>query len=372
MSAPLAALREVFGALLPDRTLEDAEPLGRGHIHHTFRARCRDASGARAHYVAQQINRAVFRDAQALERNLARVTDHLWRALRARGVADPERRALRPVRSPAGRSLQETASGDAWRVFQFVERSHAIDTPDSPAQAERAARAFGGFVADLADLDPACLDETIPRFHDLAGRRDALVAAAGRDAAARAREVARELDAALRASERVLRALAQAPTALPQRIVHNDCKLNNLLFDDDSGEPLCVVDLDTVMPGTVLFDFGELARTGACRAAEDERDLARVTLDAALFRALATGFVAGARGLLTSDEIRALALAGPLMALENGVRFLTDHLDGDVYFRIARPGHNLDRARAQLRLADEMLRAERELRAVFDALEGHP
>jgi hypothetical protein len=153
-------------------------------------------------------------------------------------------------------------------------------------------------------------------------------------------------------------------------VVHNDCKLNNLLFDDHSGEALCVVDLDTVMPGPVLFDFGELARTAACPAAEDERDLERVRLDSALFGALAAGFVAGARGLLGAEEIRALALAGPLMALENGVRFLTDHLDGDRYFRVARPGHNLDRARAQLRLAERMLGAERELRAVFARWRG--
>ena len=150
--------------------------------------------------------------------------------------------------------------------------------------------------------------------------------------------------------------------------MHNDCKLNNLLFDDRTGEALCVVDLDTVMPGTVLFDFGELARTGACPAAEDERDLDRVRVDPELFRALANGFTAGARGLLEQREIRALALAGPLMALENGVRFLTDHLEGDRYFRIARPGHNLDRARAQLRLAARMLEAEREMRAIFEEL----
>jgi Ser/Thr protein kinase RdoA (MazF antagonist) len=150
--------------------------------------------------------------------------------------------------------------------------------------------------------------------------------------------------------------------------VHNDCKLNNLLLDDATGEALCVVDLDTVMPGTAVFDFGELARTGACPAAEDERDLAQVRVDPELFAALARGFVAGARGVLGAVEIRALALAGPLMALENGVRFLTDHLEGDHYFRIARPGHNLDRARAQLRLAKRMLATRAEHRAVFATL----
>jgi Ser/Thr protein kinase RdoA (MazF antagonist) len=372
VTAPLAALREVLGALLPDRTLEDASPLGRGHIHHTFVARCAGPGGERARYVVQQINDSVFAEPEALERNLARVSEHLLRALRARGLADADRRALHPVRSPAGRALHRRADGGWWRVFPFLEGSHAIDTAGSPAQAELAARAFGGFVADLADLDPSCLAETIPRFHDLAGRRTALEDAARSDPLGRARALSPELDAIQRAADRVLGARELAPGALPRRVVHNDCKLNNLLFDDVSGEAICVVDLDTVMPGTVLFDFGELARTAACPAPEDERDLERVRLDPALFRALAAGFVAGTRGLLGAEEIRALALAGPLMALENGVRFLTDHLEGDRYFRIARPGHNLDRARAQLRLAERMLAAERDLRAVLKALaEGH-
>ncbi|HKA14390.1 MAG TPA: phosphotransferase, partial [Myxococcota bacterium] len=217
-------------------------------------------------------------------------------------------------------------------------------------------------------LSPDRLQETIPRFHDLAGRRAALDEAVRVDAIGHARKVSAELEAVERAADRILSAPELAPGALPSRVVHNDCKLNNLLLDDGSGEALCVVDLDTVMPGTVVFDFGELARTGACPAAEDERELDRVHVDPALFRALASGFVAGARGLLTAAEIRALALAGPLMALENGVRFLTDHLVGDRYFRIARAGHNLDRARAQLRLAERMLETEGEMRAVFSSL----
>ena len=364
----LAALRDVLLALLPSHALEAADVLKRGHIHDTIVARCHSARGDTERFVVQRVNAGVFRDPEALERNLTCVSDHLFAALRARGVADPERRALRPVRLPAGRALHRTADGGWWRAFPFIEGTRAIDTPDSREQAERAARAFGGFVADLADLEPGRLGETIPRFHDLAGRREALERAAKRDAAGRAAEVGAELDAAGRAADRVLTAPGLAPGALPRRVVHNDCKLNNLLFDDRTGEALCVVDLDTVMPGTVLFDFGELARTGACPAAEDERDLDRVRVDPELFRALANGFTAGARGLLEQREIRALALAGPLMALENGVRFLTDHLEGDRYFRIARPGHNLDRARAQLRLAARMLEAEREMRAIFEEL----
>jgi len=364
----LDAVRDALHGLLPDHALESAEVLKRGHIHDTIIASCRSPRGEPARFVVQQINAVVFGDPDALAANLVRVTDHLSSALRARGVRDAERRALRPVRSPAGRALHRTADGGWWRAFPFIEGTRAIDTPESPEQAARAAQAFGAFVADLADLAPTCLTETIPRFHDLRARCAALARAAKRDDIGRAAGVADELDAAQRAAERVLRASELAPDALPRRVVHNDCKLNNLLLDDRSGEALCVVDLDTVMPGTVLFDFGELARTGSCPAAEDERDLDRVRLDPELFRALASGFVAGARGLLAAAEIRALAFAGPLMALENAVRFLTDHLEGDRYFRIARRGHNLDRARAQLRLTARMLEAEREMRAVFEAL----
>lgn len=363
----LASVREALAALLPDHALETADVLKRGHIHDTIVARCSSAAGP-SRFVVQRINAGVFGEPEALERNLACVSDHLFAALRARGASDPERRALRPVRSPAGRALHCNADGGWWRAFPFIEGTHAIDTPSSPEQAERAAHAFGAFVADLADLDPGRLIETIPRFHDFPARRAALEDAVKRNVVGRGRDVSAELDAAYRAADRLLAAPELAPGALPRRVVHNDCKLNNLLLDDRSGEALCVVDLDTVMPGTVLFDFGELARTGACPAAEDERDLAGVRLDPELFRALASGFAAGTRGLLEEREIRALALAGPLMALENGVRFLTDHLAGDRYFRIARPGHNLDRARTQIRLAERMLAAESEMRAVFDAL----
>ena len=364
----LAALRDALRALLPDQTLEAAAPLGRGHIHETSVARCRSASGETARFVVQRINGAVFREPEELAANLSCVTEHVRGALRARGVADAERRCLRLVASPAGRTLHRAADGGWWRAFPFLEGTHAIDTPRSPEQAADAARAFGGFVADLADLAPDRLAVTIPAFHDLAARQTALEDAARRDAAGRAGQVAGELDAARRAGDRLQAAPELAPGALPHRVVHNDCKLNNLLFDDRSSEPVCVVDLDTVMPGSVVFDFGELARTGACPAAEDERDLAHVRVDRDLFRALASGFVAGARGLLSEREIGALALAGPRMALENGVRFLTDHLDGDRYFRIARPGHNRDRARAQLRLVTCMFEAEAELRAICDAL----
>jgi len=363
-----AAVREVLRRFRPDLRVEDAGPLGAGHIHDTWRATCRTGAGDVARFVAQRINVGVFRDPERLAANLERVTEHLRAVLHERGVRDLERRCPAPLRDAAGASLARDAQDGVWRVFPYVEGSHARDTPRSPDEAARAARAFGGFVADLAGLDPAALAPTLPGFHDLAARRRALAEAAARDPAGRARDVAAELDAAEQAAT-ALRALPGPDVeALPRRVVHNDCKLDNLLFDDASGEALCVVDLDTVMAGSVVFDFGELVRTGACPAAEDERDLDRVTLDPALFRALVRGYLEGAGELLAPEEVHALAGAGPRMALENAVRFLADHLEGDVYFRVARAGHNLDRARAQLRLAQRLLAAHAELRAEVETV----
>jgi hypothetical protein len=359
------AARAAAGVFAPERRVREVVRYGSGHIHDTFVARS-EGAGAVSRCVVQRINATVFPDPEALARNLDAVTRHLANALRARGVADAERRHLRVLLAPDGRALHRDAEGRWWRAFPFLEDTRSYDVPQSPGQAREAARAFGGFVADLADLAPGSLVETIPAFHDLRKRLAALDAAASRDAAGRLGEVAGERTAATGAAERIL--AGADPDALPRRVVHNDCKLNNLLFDAASDEALCVVDLDTVMAGSALFDFGELVRTAACPAAEDERDLARVRFDLALFGPLAEGFVAGARGALGADEVRALADAGPRMALENAVRFLTDHLDGDRYFRVARPGHNLDRARAQLRLVSCMMEAEDAMRGAVDAL----
>jgi hypothetical protein len=209
--------------------------------------------------------------------------------------------------------------------------------------------------------------ESIPHFHDFPHRRAALEAAADADAHGRTRGASGALDGARRLALVVEGALAGAGAAgLPRRVVHNDCKLNNVLFDEASGEGLCVIDLDTVMPGSVLADFGDLARTAACAAPEDETDLSRVRIDGALYAALVRGYLAGTAALLEPVEIALLPLAGPLIALETGIRFLTDHLAGDVYFRIHRPGHNLDRARVQLRLTEQLLAGLGEARRLVE------
>jgi Ser/Thr protein kinase RdoA (MazF antagonist) len=337
--------------------LRRAKPHGSGHIHDTFVAEY-ECEGTRSRFLHQRLNTRIFRDAEGLMRNVVRVTDHLRAALLRRGTADAERRCLRVVPTREGHPLYVDARGESWRTYVLIEGAHSIDGCEHPEQAFHAARAFGAFAADLADLDAATLVETLPGFHDLSGRAAAFERALRADALRRASDAGDEADALRAQCARVQRELAlRGAATAPRRVVHNDCKINNVLFDDASGEGLCVIDLDTVMPGSVLCDFGDLVRTATCPAPEDETDLSRVRFDLELFRALARGYRSGMGSLLTPAELRLLPVAGPALALENALRFLTDHLEGDVYFRTQRPGHNLERCRAQLRLLDHMLGA---------------
>ena len=359
-----AAARSVARAFSLEGEPLHAERLGSGHIHDTFAIHVATPGRARR-YVLQRLHGGVFADPEALMVNLVRVTSHLAAKLARAEVPDRERRALTLVPERGGRAFHRDADGTCWRCFDLIEDSVAIDSAPTPAQAFEAARAFGAFLVALADLSEPPLAEVIPHFHDFPRRLAALEAALREDPHGRARAVGAEADAARASAERLSLALGAAGAwDLPLRTVHNDCKVNNVLLDARSGEGLCVIDLDTVMPGNVLADFGDLVRTAASTAPEDARDLERVGFDRVGFEALARGYLAVAGSLLLPSELRALPLAGPLLALENAVRFLADHVQGDRYFRIHRPAHNLDRARAQLRLAGHMLEATSETQAV--------
>jgi Ser/Thr protein kinase RdoA (MazF antagonist) len=347
------------------------EPFGSGHIHETCRAVSGDA-GRQTALLVQRINTSIFRDPGALMENLQRVTTHLQEKLAARGSGDLERRCLRVVPTRDGGLLHVDEAGAPWRAFRFIPGTRAFETMESPAQAYETARAFGDFAALLADLPAPPLHDTLPAFHDLGARFEAFERALDGDARQRASALAPEIASVREGYEDLAGALeALGFASLPRRVVHHDCKLNNLLFDAASGEALCVVDLDTVMGGTLLSDFGELVRSGSCRAPEDARDLDSVRFELDLFEALARGYRAGARDLLCEAELRGLPIAGRLLTLMNAMRFLTDHLAGDVYFRVHREGQNLERARAQLRLAQHMREAQPEVeRLVEDATEA--
>ena len=336
-AALLEPIAAAFGRPAPTR----ARLIGTGHIHATV-----VADGV----VYQRINTDVFGDLETLADTTARVSEHL-RARRTANVAVPA-----PVRTTTGDLLWRAPDGAVWRATEEVPDVEATPVARSAAEAEEAARAFGAFVAALADLPGPALRDAIPRFHDFAWRRAQLAAAVAADRLGR-RHACRSVvaDAEVLAAEVADALSAVGADGLPPRVVHNDAKIANVLFRD--GRAVAVVDLDTVMVGTLLADLGELLRTGATSAAEDEPDVASVELDHERIAAIVTGFLDGLGGLATPAELTALPYSGAWLATENGLRFLADHLDGDRYFGADRPEHNLDRARAQLRLGALLLDA---------------
>lgn len=326
---------------------------GNGHINDTFVV-VYEQDGRRIRYILQRINRRVFRDVPALMENIARVSAHV--GARVRGAdSGPRREALTLIPTRTGRPFYRDAAGDYWRAYVFIEGASTHDLVQSPRQAYEAALAFGQFQRDLADLPGPPLRETIPDFHDTRKRLlrlEQVVAAdpAGRTATAQA-EIAF-------AGERQDLAGAlldlHARGAVPLRTTHNDTKLNNVMLDDTTGRGVCVIDLDTVMPGLALYDFGDMVRFASNTAVEDETDLSLVRADLRVFAALVEGYRRGAGDMLNEAEVAHLVLSARLITLEIGVRFLTDYLEGDVYFKTRRLRHNLDRCRNQFALVRSM------------------
>jgi aminoglycoside phosphotransferase (APT) family kinase protein len=322
---------------------------GQGRIHESWLVVC--DTGRR--YVFQRLNAGVFRDLGAVMENIARVTEHLGRAL-ARSSA-PALRPLRMVPVRSGASWLALPEGGGWRAWEFVEGTLALERAETPDQAYQAARAFGSFAALLDDLPPPPLRDTIPGFHDTAARVAALRAALDRDPVGRAAGAQREIEQALAHAELAGRIPALVRSAgLRLRAVHNDTKLDNVLFDAASGQAVCVIDLDTVMPGHLAFDFGDLVRSAANAAPEDGTDPAQAELRLPFFEAIARGYLEGSAALQGRAERASLQFAAPLITYEIAVRFLTDHLCGDVYFPVARAGQNLERCRIQLGLLASM------------------
>lgn len=347
-----ADLAAVAGAFDAPGAYAGAEPYGNGHINDTYLVEYEEA-GQRRLYVLQRINHNVFRDPAALMDNVRRVLAHLERKL----AGDPElrRRVLTLVPARDGKPYHRDAAGSFWRMYLHIQGGRTYDVVESPRQAFQAARAFGGFQSLLADLPAPRLNETIPGFHDTPKRFAAFERAVAADKAGRARLARAEIEFARR-REPVTRVLEdlRARGELPERITHNDTKFNNVIIDNRTGEGLCVIDLDTVMPGLALHDFGDMVRAATSPAAEDERDLSKVTMQMPMFEALVQGYWSSAGAFLTAAERRHLAFSGKLITLEIGLRFLTDFLEGDVYFKVHREGHNLDRCRTQLKLVESI------------------
>ena len=353
---------QIYGQVL------HAESCKIGHINETYSATY-DQGGTRVRYIHQKINQHVFKDPEGVMDNIMRVTGHLQNKLRAERAPEPTRRTLTVVPARDGRPFYRDDEGEYWRTFVYVERTQTFESVQTPAQALEAGKAFGKFQRLLADLPGARLVETIPGFHNTRNRFNALQQAVKEDHYNRAQSAAKEIDFA-RKHEPIVDILLQALAdgRLPERITHNDTKFNNVMLDVETGGEICVVDLDTVMPGLVHYDFGDMVRTTTSPTLEDERDLSKVRMQMPMFESLARGYMSEAGAFLTPAEKSHIAFAGKLITFTIGLRFLTDYLNGDKYFRVHRAGHNLDRARTQFKLVDSITRHEEQMQAFVDAL----
>lgn len=354
-------LRTVISAFTLRGEFVSGESYGSGHINDTY-AVVMNQAGTLVRYILQRINQNVFKQPGAVMENIERVTSHLHARTEKKFAADASRRSLTLVRARDGNAWHVDEAGNYWRCYFFIEGARTYDQIETPQQACAAARAFGEFQKQLADLPAPRLHETIPHFHDTRSRFEALRRAIAADSRNRAALVRDEIAFALR-REAIVDVLlrAQADGELPERVTHNDTKLNNVMLDDHTGEGICVIDLDTVMPGLTLYDFGDMCRTACRPAAEDELDLSKVTVRVDMFEALARGYLSSAGDFLVKAEKERLAFSARLITFEIGLRFLTDYLEGDKYFKIHRPSHNLDRARVQFRMVESFEKDEAEL-----------
>lgn len=337
-----------------------------GHINSSYAVATRTPGGVRRRYLLQRVNTQVFTRPEVVMRNVAAVSDFLETHLA--GSSDRERRSLRLVPTLTGEAWAHLPDGAWWRCFEFVENSVSLLEPRDANDAREAAKACGRFLADMACYSGPRFEDSLPRFHDTPWRYEQLDAALMRSDALR-RDEAREwlAFAAQRRGGAGSITSAVASGALPERIAHNDAKISNVLFDRATRRSLCVIDLDTVMATSSLFDFGDLVRSMASGRPEDERDLARIDVRRDVFVALVGGFLDGFGGVMVRSERDHLVEGARIMALQQGVRFLADHLAGDVYFRIHHAGQNLDRARAQFRLVQRLEERRAELEAVVAA-----
>lgn len=342
-------LFRICEGFLPGGTIEKIVPLGIGNINDSFLAEGKEK------YVLQRINRDVFRDPSGVMQNIQLVCAHLEEKIRKEG-GDPFRESLQFIQNRKDGTLMYTdEGGEAWRMYRYVDDVVTLQSISAPEEAYRAAFAFGQFQSRLADFDATRLSETIPDFHNTEKRWEAFLCAVREDRAGRVGEVQDLIEKAHHLSYLAPKLTSLlASGELPVRVTHNDTKINNILFDKETGKGICVIDLDTVMPATALYDFGDMIRSGANATDEEDTDLSHVYLDMTYYEAFVRGFVAGTKGRLTKAETENLALSALVITFELAIRFLGDYLNGDIYFSIRTPRHNAERAANQLQLALDM------------------
>ncbi|NLF39835.1 aminoglycoside phosphotransferase family protein [bacterium] len=360
---PKHNLKEVTGAFDLPGAFAGAHPYGSGHINDTYLARI-ERNGTATPFIIQRINHLIFTEPEMMMDNIVRVSAHLARTQAAQ-PAPFFRAALSLVPRRDGGCLYRDSAGNYWRVYHCIHGAHSHDVVQGTDHAYEAARAFGAFIVQLADLDGARLHDTIPYFHHTPHRFEQLEAAIATDVSNRAAAVKPEIAFAMARKPMtpvLLDLLAKG--LMRECVTHNDTKINNVLMDDATNRAACVIDLDTVMPGLPLYDFGDCVRSTSMRAAEDETDISKVTIDLGIFEALARGFLEQTRDFLLPAEIEHLPFSARLITFEIGIRFLADYLNGDVYFKTHRPGQNLDRARTQFALVASMEQHDDEMMTI--------
>ncbi|MDA0990173.1 MAG: aminoglycoside phosphotransferase family protein [Verrucomicrobia bacterium] len=328
-------------------TVVNSGPYGSGHINDTYAVTTANGT-TQQRYIFQRINDEIFKDVDALMSNIVRVTEHVRQKLTARGMPDVGRRTMTVIRTHDEATYYRTPEGHPWRVYEFVEGAQTYDVLSNAKQAYQAAKAFGAFQVLLADFPAPPLVETIARFHHTPSRYAKLLDTIERDPCNRAATCRDEIQFVL--DHEAITSIIEddlASGVLPTRVTHNDTKINNVMLDDQTGDGICVIDLDTVMPGSVLYDFGDEIRTSVGHFQENERDLSLVYADMDFFRELVAGYLSATRDHLNTRERELLVFSGIVGTFRIGLRFLTDYLEGDVYFRTHRDGENLDRARTQ-------------------------
>lgn len=332
----------------------EAVSYGSGHINDTFLVTSELSDGSEKKYILQRMNREIFTKPEELMENVMNVTSFLRKKIIANG-GNPERETLNVILTKDGKPYFVDSIGEYWRAYIFIEDSISYDAVEKPEDFYESAVAFGNFQSLLADYPAETLHETIEGFHDTKKRFSTFKKAVEDDIMGRAASVKEEIDFVL-TREDVACALGDMLAAgeLPLRVTHNDTKLNNIMMDPETGKGICVIDLDTVMPGLAVNDFGDSIRFGASTGAEDEQDLSKISCDMELFELYAKGFLEGCKGSLTEKEREMMPMGAKVMTFECGMRFLTDYLQGDTYFKIHREGHNLDRCRTQFKLVKDM------------------
>lgn len=348
-----------------DGTFKDCVPYGEGHINETYLLTTTGEDGKLRKYILQRVNSNLFKDVARLMNNIYLVTEFARKKIAERG-GDPDRESLTVVKTKDG-GLFYTDGTNYFRIYLFIDAATAYQVVEKPEHFYQSAVAFGNFANLLAEFDASSLYEPLPDFHNTVKRFENLKKAIAENKSGRADKVADEIKFALAHESLVGKIVYQLEKGIiPCKVTHNDTKLNNVLIDDATGKAVAVIDLDTIMPGTVVYDFGDSIRFGCNPAAEDEKDLSKVNFDINLFEQYVKGYLSALKGSMTVAEAKNLALGAIMMTYECGIRFLTDYLDGDVYFRVKREEHNLDRTRTQFKLVSDMERLYDEMNAIVD------